>query len=469
MSETKMSPRERRAATALSGIYALRMLGLFMILPVFSLYAQVLPGATPLMVGVAIGIYGLTQALLQIPFGLASDRLGRKPVIVVGLLLFAAGSVVAALAEDIWWVVIGRALQGSGAIAAAIMALNADLTREENRLKAMAMIGMSIGFAFAAALVLGPLLDNLVGLSGIFWITAVLALGAVAVVIWWVPNPVVSRRHRDAEPVPEQFRAVVRNRELLRLDAGIFLLHLVLTATFVAVPLALRDEAGLASVHHWWVYLPVLLIGMGAMVPFVILAEKRRKMKQVFVGAVAALLLAELVMALGHAHLATLVGGLIVYFVAFNVLEATLPSLVAKTAPPDMKGTAMGLYSSAQFLGAFLGGVLGGAVLQYFGLGAVFVFTAAVLALWLVIAATMAAPRYLTSQVLSVGDVSEAEAADLASRLAAIPGVAEAVVIPEDGVAYLKVDTHTLDQEALERMRRKLAWRHAPQTAGQSG
>ncbi len=465
-----MSPRERRAAGALAGIYALRMLGLFMILPIFSLYADVLPGATPFLIGVAIGIYGLTQAAFQIPFGLASDRIGRKPVIVVGLLLFAAGSVVAAVADDIWWIIAGRALQGSGAIAAAIMALNADLTREENRLKAMAMIGMSIGLAFAAALVLGPLLDTFIGLSGIFWLTAVLALGAVAVVLWVVPTPVVSRRHRDAEPVPGQFRAVLTHPQLLRLDAGIFLLHLVLTATFVAVPLALRDEAGLPSVHHWWVYLPVLLIGMGAMVPFVVMAEKRRKMKQVFVGAVAALGVAELILAFGHAHLATLVGALMIYFVAFNILEATLPSLVAKISPPDMKGTAMGVYSSAQFLGAFLGGMAGGAVLQQAGIGGVFLFAAAMVGVWLVLAATMENPRYLVSQVIAVGDVSRAEAADLASRLLAIPGVAEAVVIPEDGVAYLKVDAEALDQEALERMRQKLAWRAGgAETASGSG
>ncbi len=460
-----MSRQEKRAAGALAGIYALRMLGLFMILPVFSLYAQVLPGATPFLVGVAIGIYGLTQALFQIPFGLASDRFGRKPVIVLGLLLFALGSVVAALAEDIWWILIGRALQGSGAIAAAIMALNADLTREEHRLKAMAMIGMSIGLAFAAALVLGPLLDSLVGLSGIFWLTAVLALAAVAVVLWWVPTPVVSRRHRDAEPVPEQFRMVLRDRQLLRLDAGIFLLHLVLTATFVAVPLALRDEVGLDSAHHWWVYLPVLLLGMAGMVPFVVVAEKRRKMKPVFVGAVAALLVAELVMAAGHDSLTVLVAALLIYFVAFNVLEATLPSLVAKVSPPDMKGTAMGVYSSSQFLGAFVGGAVGGSMLEAFGLSGVFLFAAAMLAVWLVIAATMAQPRYLVSQVLAVGDLSEAEAADLATRLLAVPGVAEAVVIPEDGVAYLKVDSRTLDEAALARLRQKLAWSRSAEAA----
>ncbi|HEB98276.1 MAG TPA: MFS transporter, partial [Thiotrichales bacterium] len=356
-----MTAGERRAAGALAGIYSLRMLGLFLILPVFSLYGDRLEGATPALIGLAIGAYGITQALLQIPFGLLSDRIGRKPVIAGGLLLFALGSVVAANSHDIWGMILGRALQGSGAIAAAVMALAADLTREEHRTKAMAIIGISIGMSFSLALVAGPVVDHWIGLHGIFWLTAVLALAGIGILFLLVPNPERSSVHRDAEPVPAQFRRVLTDGQLLRLDFGILSLHSILTASFVALPLILRDHLGVPSNHHWWVYLPVMALSVVGMVPLVIQAEGKRRMKPVFVLSVVLVGIAELWLALWHDSLASVALALFVLYVGFNVLEATLPSLISKMAPPDSKGTAMGFYSSSQFLGAFIGGAGGGA------------------------------------------------------------------------------------------------------------
>ena len=447
-----MSATETRAALSLAGIYSLRMLGLFMILPVFALYSEELEGATPALMGLAIGAYGITQALLQIPFGLLSDRVGRKPVIIAGLLIFALGSVLAASADGIFGVIAGRALQGAGAIAAAVMALTADLTREEHRVKAMAVIGMSIGLSFAVAMVAGPILNSWVGVSGIFWLTALLALGGIAVLRYVVPQPVISRVHRDAEPVPAQFAAVLRDSQLLRLDLGILVLHMILTASFVVLPLVLRDEVQLAAADHWQLYLPVLLASMVAVVPFIILAEKKRRLKPVFLAAIGILGVAEFGLYWSEDGLATVAFWLFVFYAAFNLLEASLPSLVAKMAPPDAKGTAMGFYSSSQFLGAFLGGVAGGWLHAQFGLHAVFLFCGLAAGAWLVLAATMKNPRYLASYLLHIEALDERQAQHLAGRLTAVRGVAEAVVIAGEGVAYLKVDRHALDEAELERI-----------------
>jgi MFS family permease len=443
-----MNAIERRGAFSLAGIFSLRMLGLFLILPVFALYAEGLPGVTPMLVGLAIGVYGLTQALLQIPFGMLSDRFGRKPLIVIGLLVFALGSAVAASAHDIYGIILGRALQGSGAIAAVVMALAADLSREQRRLRMMAIIGMSIGAAFAVSLILGPLLNRWIGVPGIFWLTALLALVGVALTLFVVPNPRKSQFHRDAEVEPAQFGRVLQDRELLRLDFGIFTLHMTLTALFLAYPLALRDQ-GLASDHHWQVYLPVMLVSLFAMVPFVILAESRHKMKPVFLGGIAALGLAGL----GFYHFYTSMLGLIValwlFFVAFNLLEATLPSLVAKIAPSERKGTAMGVYSTSQFLGAFTGGLLGGWMHTHYGNQGVFLLGVGVALIWLLVAWGMTSPNYLSNYLLPVGSLEDDHAALLAKKLMEVDGVAQAVVIAEEGVAYLKVDLTNFDESAL--------------------
>lgn len=444
-----MTRAEARSAASMAGIYALRMLGMFMILPVFALYAEHLDDTTPALAGMAIGIYGMTQALLQIPFGMVSDRIGRKPVIVFGLLVFAAGSVVAATSDSIYGVIFGRALQGAGAIAAAVMALTADLIREEHRVKAMAIIGMSIGASFALAMILGPILNTWIGVPGIFWLTAVLAVAGIAFLLLVVPTPLVTRLRRDAEAVPAQFASVLRDPQLLRLDIGIFSLHLILTATFVVLPLALRDLAGLPASRHWEVYLPVLLLSLPMAIPFILQAEKHRRMKQVFVGAILVIALAQLALYEFHQQLLGIAFLLFVFYTAFNLLEAVLPSLIAKMAPPDSKGTAMGFYSSSQFFGAFVGGALGGWLHGRFGLDAVFLFCAAVALVWLVFAASMKNPRYLSTRLLRIGKLSDEAARRLSQRITAVRGVAEVVVIAEDEVAYLKIDQHALDEEAL--------------------
>ncbi len=446
-----MTPLEQKAAYSLASIFMLRMLGLFMILPVFSLYAEELEGSTPLLIGLAVGMYGLTQALLQIPFGMLSDRIGRKPVIIAGLIIFAIGSVVAATADTAIGVVIGRAIQGAGAIAATIMALAADLTREEHRLKAMAIIGISIGVSFSVALIAGPVLNSWIGVAGIFWLTAMLAIGGIAVVKYVVPDPVCSNFHRDAEPVPAQFKAILGDRQLLRLDFGIFALHMILTATFVVLPLALRDHAGLQVGSHWLIYLVVMIVSMGAMIPLIIHAEKKRQMKKVFVSSIVFIGIAQLCLAWGYTSVTGIFVSLLLFFIAFNVLEASLPSLIAKTAPPDKKGTAMGVYSSSQFFGAFIGGVTGGWLYGAAGIASVFMFSAFVALVWFVLAASMRNPSFFGTHMIKVGEINEEEASLLATQLTQVAGVAEVVVIAEDGVAYLKVDNNILDKSELEK------------------
>ena len=450
MTPIQMTPLERRAALSLASIFATRMLGLFMILPVFALYAEELPDVTPLLIGVAIGIYGFTQALLQIPFGMLSDRLGRKPVIAGGLLIFAIGSAVAALSTTIEGIILGRALQGAGAIAAAVMALVADLTQEEHRTKAMAIIGATIGFSFLAAMVAGPIVNSWVGVPGIFWLTAALAVLGILVLFTAVPHPDHLSFHRDTEVEPSRFHEVLGDSQLLRLDMGIFTLHMILTASFVVLPLVLRDS-GFAPVSHWKLYLPVMVLAMVAMVPFIIIAEKKRRMKQILVGAIALLVVAELLLIPLHGSLMATALLMWLFFTAFNLLEASLPSLVAKTAPGQNKGTAMGVYSSSQFIGAFIGGLAGGWLYGQAGAGAVFAFCAVVLSVWLVAAITMREPRYLATTLINVGQVGGIKARQLELDIAKVNGVKEVSINLEEGVAYLKVESEVLDEDELER------------------
>lgn len=449
LNQEKMTPTEKRVALSLSAIFSSRMLGLFMVLPVFALYAEELEGFTPTLAGLAIGIYGLTQAIFQIPLGMLSDHIGRKPVIIGGLVIFAVGSVVAALADSITGVIVGRALQGSGAIASAIMALAADLTREEHRIKVMASIGMSIGLSFALALVFGPMLHGWFGVEGIFWITAILALGGISVAKFWVPNPVLSRFHRDAEVEVGWLRQALTDQQLLRLDAGIFILHFILVSQFVVMPGVLRDELGFALEQHWQLYLPVLFFAVLAMVPFIILAEKKRKIKQVLIGSIVILAISQLGLPLFTNSLVGFAIMLWLFFSAFNLLEASMPSLVAKMAPAAHKGTAMGAYSTSQFLGVFLGGLTGGAISESFGIGGVASFNVMLLMVWAALAITMKRPHFYTSYLLNVGEITETEAQEIIKGLSRLAGVMDVTVIAEDGIAYLKIDKQHVNMDEL--------------------
>ena len=453
-----MTPIERRASIGLAGIYGLRMLGLFIILPIFAIYAQQLPGGeSQTLIGIALGAYGLTQAILQIPAGWLSDRYGRKPVIYAGLILFAIGSFIAGSADNIYWIIAGRVIQGAGAINAAVMALTADLTREEHRTKAMAMIGITIGITFSISMVLSPLLYQIIGVPGIFKLIGVLALLAMAVVAFAIPNPAITRFHSDTEATFKKLGAVLRNKDLLRLDFGIFSLHAILMSVFMQVPFILRQD-GLEAAQHWHVYLPVMLVAFALMVPPIIIAEKKAKMKQVFMGAVALAALAQLsLMMLQHSVWGVALA-LLVFFTSFNVLEATLPSMISKIAPLDAKGTAMGVYSSVQFLGAFFGAAAGGFLMQHFGGNAVFVFAIGLLLLWLLVASTMQPPAAVRTKLYHLPELDETNADTLRRKLAHIQGVREVMVAGAEGLACLKVDMQGFDEAAVEQLLPREDW-----------
>ncbi|MBF8722643.1 MULTISPECIES: MFS transporter [Pseudomonas] len=447
----RMSGSETRAASGLALVFAFRMLGMFMVLPVLATYGMDLAGATPALIGLAIGAYGLTQAVLQIPFGVISDRIGRRPVIYLGLVVFALGSLLAAQADSIWGVIAGRILQGAGAISAAVMALLSDLTREQHRTKAMAMIGMSIGLSFAVAMVIGPLLTRAFGLSGLFLATAGLALVGIALIAFVVPSGHKALQHRESGVARQALGPTLRHPDLLRLDVGIFVLHAILMASFVALPLAFVERGGLPKEQHWWVYLTALLVSFFAMIPFIIYGEKKRKMKRVLIGAVSVLMVVELFFWQWADNLRGLVTGTVVFFTAFNLLEASLPSLVSKVSPAGGKGTAMGVYSTSQFLGAALGGIIGGWLFQHGGLGMVFLGCAGLCAVWLVTALSMNEPPYVTSLRMPLTPEGLREAG-LTERLLAVPGVTDAVVVAEEAAIYIKLDTKILDRATLERL-----------------
>jgi predicted MFS family arabinose efflux permease len=436
--------KEFTAVGALGLVMAVRMLGLFMILPVFSLHAGSFAHANAQLIGLALGVYGLTQAILQIPFGLLSDRIGRKPVMAIGLGIFIAGSICAALSHSIYGLIFGRAIQGAGAIGSTVLAMVADLTRDENRSKAMAVIGLAIGGSFAVAMIVGPLLNAWAGLAGIFWVTAGLAVAAELLVWRIVPTP--------PTPVGAEWgglRQALKNPELLRLDAGIFTLHAILTAFFVAIPIILNQVFHLDSTTQTLLYLLVLLLSFALMLPPVIIAEKKRAMKSVFLTAIVLLILTQLLLWSFHQRLLTVAWLLLLFFTAFTFLEAVLPSWVSKVAPLRHKGAAMGCYSTAQFLGIFAGGSGGGWAYAHYGMDGVFLFGAVLGLVWLTLSFTLRPPRYLTTVIFQLQQFYETNPEILAKNLSGIAGVVEVAIIRAEALIYLKIDRAILNKPQL--------------------
>ena len=445
-----MNPTELRAGLSLAGVFGLRMLGLFFILPVLAVHAAHIKGGDNLtLVGVALGAYGLAQGILQIPFGAASDRWGRKPVLYLGLLVFAAGSFLGCVADDIWTMIAARVLQGAGAISSVAMALAADLTREQHRTKVMAMIGSTIGLMFALSLVGAPLLYESIGMSGLFALTGVLCLAAMVIVRFQVPDPPAPR----AAARNGSSRAAMLDPELLRLNAGIFILHIVLYAMFMVVPPQLVG-AGLELPQHWKLYLPVLLVSLLFMLPAVLHADRRNRPKPVLLASVALLLAAQVAFAFVDAGIVGIALLMLLFFAAFNVLEALLPSLVSRLAPAEGRGVAIGVYNTTQTLGVFFGGLIGGLVASRYAATGVFVVCAVLVAVWLIIAAGMRAPTRQVNEVssLTFSIAAGVDLEGLRDALARVSGVQEAEVVAAERIARLKVVPGQWDEHRVRKL-----------------
>ncbi|WP_367111415.1 MFS transporter [uncultured Psychrobacter sp.] len=444
-----MNSVEKRAILGVGGIFALRMIGLFMIVPVFSVYGDNYAHATPFLIGLAVGIYGLGQAVFQIPMSLAADKFPRKPIIMLGLILFALGGIIAANATDIYQVIIGRALAGSGAVSAVLMALLADVTREEMRTKAMATMGLTIATSIMLAFAFGPLMVGSIGISGLFWLTAGFAILAM-LLLFVVPTPLRVLKHNlDNKSISEQLATVIKIGDLNRLHIGIFALHLTLTAIFVILPHQLSQVMGLSVRQQGLVYLPLLFIGFAVAIPFIIIAEKKRKMRQVFLGAIALMAVSLALLALGSQVGIGIILGLLLYFMGFNLLEATIPSWISKRAPVANKATAMGLNSSSQFFGAFVGGAMGGLLLTQSSLLAWGVLAAIMVAALLIIL-PIAQPPYLSSTTVTIP--KDIDIQDWSQQMLAINGVDELVVMAKEQVAYLKLDKTQLTDSSKQQL-----------------
>ena len=444
-----MNQLETRTAMSLAAVFAARMLGLFMILPILPLLAKDLNHSTPFLIGLCVGIYGLSQAILQIPLGMLSDKIGRKPVIIGGLLVFAFGSVLAALSDDIYWIIFARAIQGSGAIAATTMALAADLSREDHRAKMMAFIGMSIGASFAIAMVLGPLISQWGGLSAVFWTTALLAIVGILLVAFVVPPSKLTKTHRDTGILKAYVKPVLTQSTLLRMNLSVFSLHLLMTANFAVLPLIFRDSLQMDGADHWKIYLPVLFISIIFSLPMIIISEKFRKAKVFFILAVSLIVLSQVLLAFTDYSLYPILFAFLLFFIGFNFLEAMQPSLVAKYSDVSAKGTAMGVYSTAQFLGIFVGGAIGGLILQQWGIQGVFIFGIGIALMFLLIAISLPKPDFFKSQLVKISDEFLADIETTTQQLLAITGVKQAAISAEEGVAYLKVDKLEFNNEHL--------------------
>lgn len=451
MSSNGLNSIEKKAAFSLAAVFGLRMLGLFMILPVFAIYGEQLIGYSPIWIGLAIGAYGLTQAMLQIPMGILSDKYGRKPIILIGLFIFLLGSIVAAMSDTIYGVVLGRALQGTGAIASAILALAADLSREEQRPKVMATIGMFIGLSFTIAMIIGPIVAEAFGLSGLFWFIALLTIFAMLLIQFLVPHSVNKAPRGDSVALPAQLKKLIRHPQLSRLNFGVFALHMAMTACFITLPKQFV-ESGLQLEDHWQLYLPTLIGSFFLMVPFMIFAIKKQKEKQMLSASVLLLTLALFLLWYLPTSFTGLVITVIMFFTAFNYLEATMPSILSRLAPAGVKGSVMGIYSSSQFLGAFSGGVLGGAIASNFGEQSIFLVMAVICCIWLIISLGMSPLKKSKNLSFTINVENEKQAGEVAEQLINMPGVIEATVVFTEAIAYLKVDEKIVNITKIKRL-----------------
>lgn len=435
----------------IAALFSFRMLGLFMLIPVFTLYATHLTSATPSLIGVALGSYGLSQGLLQIPFGMLSDRYGRKPIITIGLILFACGSLLGALTTSIYGMIIARIMQGMGAIGSVLIALLADLTPDQQRTKAMAVIGVTIGLSFSLAMVISPALTHYFGLAGIFYLTVFLAILGLLLLHIVIPTPKKEPFHLDSEASPKLFKQVIRNSHLQRLNAGIFFQHFILTATFFSIPILLQQQIELGFLaKQWHFYLPLMVLSFLMMTPFLAIAEKKRKIKTLFSISVLLTCLCQFLLAFNDQHWWAICSFMFIYFVGFNFLEASLPSLISRQASLESKGTAMGIYSSCQFLGIFAGGTMAGLVYQLYGNHGVFIVNGIVALLWFIITLFLQPNVYQLTLLLSYNKLHDTEA--LFQKLRSLPGVNDVAIAEKEHTLYLRVDKLTYKEGSADKL-----------------
>ena len=444
-----MSLQELKSTIFLSLIFSLRMFGLFMVLPVLVLYSEDFQNVTPALSGFAIGAYGFTQAILQIPFGWLSDRVGRKPVIIVGMIIFMFGSLVAAQSDTIYGIIFGRGLQGCGAVAGAVTALLADLTREQYRTRAMSLFGISIGFSFCIAMMIGPLFAEWWGLSGIFNSNAMMAVLGILILLFLIPTPVITRTDLNTTVRKFDIQQIMQHPEIFRLLVGISTLHFTLMALFVYLPKMLENVLDIARENHGLVYLIALSISFIFIVPVIVFSESKRRLKPCFISAVTLLLIA--IAGMWHANSFSLLFCMFLFFTTFNFLEATLPSLVSKLSPAGTRGTSMGVYSTSQFFGSALGGALGGLAMQYFGVSGVIIICAIPITFWWLLSVTMKQPPYVINMVIALHSSVNLDAREIGKKLVIIPGVKEVTILDSERTAYLKVDRKIVNMAALRK------------------